>query len=254
MKKVYTSPHRDYRRHAAREDEISFRIMEAESDLWITVVRAADSPALRALAASVLRETRSVIAGWIHGDAEFGHSLTPVTVPESAPDIIRNMADAARLMGVGPMACVAGAVAGAIAKRLAMESPECLVENGGDTMLYSTRERVAALLGNPETGAQLGLVLRPEDFPLSLCASSAFIGHSLSLGKGDLAVARAKDPCLADAAATAYCNMLKKPADVRKAAARAERESQAPEAIDGIFVQCGDAMALWGAMELTPLA
>lgn len=252
MKKIYTSPHRDYRRHAAREDEISFRIMEEESDLWITILRAADSPALRAVARSVLRETRETIAEWIRTQPEFGPSLTPVSVPESAPDIIRAMADAAELMHVGPMACVAGAVAGAVAERLARESPECLVENGGDTMLYSTRERVAALLGTPETGTQLGLVLRPEDFPVSLCASSAFIGHSLSLGKGDLAVIRASSPCLADAAATAYCNMLKKASDVRKTAARAEREAE--KGIDGMFVQCGEAMALWGSMELTPLA
>lgn len=254
MKNVYKSPFRHYRRHAAREDEVSFRAMEEESDLWITVLRASGGEALRAPAQETLRAVRSDIAGWLRACPEFGTSLVPIPVPPSAPVIVRNMGAAAAIMGVGPMACVAGAVAGAVAARLAGESPECLVENGGDAMLYSTRERTAGILSDPEAGVSLGLRLGPEDFPLSLCASSAFIGHSLSLGRGDLAMARSRNPCLADAAATAYCNMLRTARDVEKAVRRARREAEClPEHIAGLFVQCDGAIAVWGEMELTPV-
>lgn len=252
MKQTYTSTIRHYRRAAPHPDEVSFQLVEAESDLWITVLRTADGTALRNLARDTLRGAREVISSWLRADPAFGYSLVPVSVPLSAPELVRRMADAARAMHVGPMACVAGAVAGAVAARLAEESAECIVENGGDTMLYSTRERTAALLSDPAAGTSLGILLRPDDFPLSLCASSAFIGHSLSLGNGDLAVARAADPCLADAAATAYCNTLKTSKDTSRAVKKAERDARRT-GLEGLFVRCGDRMALWGKMELTPV-
>jgi ApbE superfamily uncharacterized protein (UPF0280 family) len=120
------------------------------------------------------------------------------------------------------------------------------VENGGDSMLHSTSDRVVGLLSDPAAGLRLGLALPADDFPLALCASSSFIGHSFSLGKGDLAVVRAKDACLADAAATAFCNLLQGPEDTEKVAEMAA----AQPGIDGLFAQCAGRIAVWGQMEL----
>lgn len=241
---------RAYRRMSPHADERTFQVVAGQSDLWITV--RADSPGdIHSLALDRLTRLRGQISAWMLLDPAFGPSLTPLPVPADAPEIIRRMCAAAEVMGVGPMACVAGGVAALVAEALLPCSSECLVENGGDGMMHSTKDRVAALLADPGQKSKLGLVLKADDFPLSLCASSAHIGHSLSLGNGELAVVRSRDAFLADAAATAFCNMLHGPGDLEKAADRA-RELES-EGVDGVFLQCGGSIAVWGNMELTAL-
>jgi ApbE superfamily uncharacterized protein (UPF0280 family) len=154
-------------------------------------------------------------------------------------------------MNVGPMATVAGAVAALVAGELIRFTPDCLVENGGDSMLHSTRERLVGLLSYPQDGVVIGLRLRPEDFPLSLCASSSFIGHSFSFGCGDLAVVRSRDAFVADAAATAFCNMLQGPNDAGRVAEYAADFAHA--GVDGVFLQCCGQIGVWGNMELEAL-
>jgi ApbE superfamily uncharacterized protein (UPF0280 family) len=158
---------------------------------------------------------------------------------------------AARIMNVGPMATVAGAVAAHVAEALAAHSPDCLVENGGDSMLWSTRERVVALLADPGGKAALGLRIGAGDFPVSLCASSGTFGHSLSFGRGDLAVVRARDACLADAAATAFANLLRREEDAGRVADLASEYER--RGIEGVFLQCGQSIGVWGAVELVAL-
>lgn len=241
---------RGYRRLSPHAGERSFQVVVEQSDLWITV--RADSAALvEALALETVNRLRGQVAAWMLLDPAFGSSLKPLPVPEGGPEIIRRMCEAAAVMDVGPMACVAGGVAALTAGTLLPCSPDCLVENGGDSMLCSTRDRIVGLLAEPGKKSELGLALRVEDFPLSLCASSAHFGHSLSLGNGELAVVRSKDAFLADAAATAFCNMLHGPDDLEKAADRA-RELEG-EGIEGVFFQCGGRIAVWGNMELTAL-
>lgn len=240
---------RGYRPHAAREGESSFQVVLEESDLWITAGRAAvGAPDLREASLAKVRELRGQIRAWTLLDPAFAESLAPVAVPGHAPEVVRRMADAARIMGVGPMAAVAGGIAALTAEALLPWCRECLVENGGDAMLHSTRERVVGLLADPEGKPSLGLRIPAEEFPLSLCASSARFGHSLSLGSGDLAVVRSRDAFLADAAATAFCNMLKSPRDAGMVAEYAS--SFADAGIDGVFLQCGENVGVWGAMEL----
>ena len=79
---------------------------------------------------------------------------------------------------------------------------------------------------------------------MSLCASSGRIGHSLSFGQGDLAVAAARDAALADAAATAFGNMLRTADDVPNVIDRAQRMQS--HGIEGVFAQCGGKVGLWG--------
>jgi Uncharacterized conserved protein len=221
-----------------------------ESDLWITV--SASAPEfIEELALQKVTELRGQIQTWMLLDTEFATSLVPLPDPGNAPEIIRRMYSSSRVMGVGPMACVAGAIAGLTAETLLPLSPDCIVENGGDSMLYSTRERVVAMLSKKGGKARVGVRLLADDFPVSLCASSAFIGHSLSLGHGELAVVRSADPFLADAAATAFCNLLHEPEDTARAAEIAS--GYAGYGIDGVFLQCQGSIAVWGKMELIAL-
>ena len=241
---------RFYRRLSPHAGERSFQLVVEQTDLWITV-RADCAEDLEAIALRRVNEIRSQIQTWITLDPSFGTSLLPVPVPDHAPEVIRRMGAASALMNVGPMATVAGAVAALTAVELVRFTPDCLVENGGDSMLYSTRERVVGLLPDPENGVTVGLRVGVEDFPLSLCASSASIGHSLSFGQGELAVVRSRDAFVADAAATAFCNMLQGPDDAGRVAEYAA--GFAHVGVEGVFLQCGSGIGIWGNMELTAL-
>lgn len=245
-KTPYTA--RAYRALAPRPDEAVFRAVVEESDLWINCGRnyfaaAGDLPDR---VSRKLREVRSIIKAWLRLQPEFGPSLRPVAVPESAPPLIKSMARAGERWRVGPMAAVAGAVAEEVARAFMAEAPDFLVENGGDIFMASTRERVAALLPRPEEAAHVGIRLAAPLFPLAVCSSSSTIGHSLSFGNGELVTVVSRDAALADAAATSLCNRLKTPRDLERIVKEAEAD---PEVI-GLFAQCGGAVGLWGEIEL----
>jgi ApbE superfamily uncharacterized protein (UPF0280 family) len=229
-----------------RQGEVRYQVAMEQTDLL--VVAEAD---LRDEMAAHVALVRGEIKNWILFHPEFAASLTPVEVGEGAPQVVRAMADAAARCGVGPMAAVAGAVAQAVAERFVERSPNIIVENGGDIYLCSTRERVVALLAEPESGARLGLRLAADAFPVSVCSSSGTIGHSLSLGSGDLVAVRARDARFADAAATALGNLLRGPGDIRRVLDRAAE--LAGHGLDGVFAQYDAKIAAWGDMELVAL-
>jgi ApbE superfamily uncharacterized protein (UPF0280 family) len=243
MRKVHTDFYRSYReRCVPRDNEHTFQVVVEETDLRVTCTEDLSLPMLE-----LVTELRGQIKAWIQLQPEFRTSLTPVPVPASAPEIVRRMAAGAAPAGVGPFAAVAGTVAHMVAESFAVRSPDLIVENGGDIFMYSRRERVVGLLPNPQ-GELIGVRVLPEDCPVSLCASSAYIGHSLSLGKGDLAVVRAADGALADACATALCNMLREAKDVERAIRRAK--SMQKIGVQGVFLQCAERIGIWGNMEL----
>lgn len=244
------APARSYRTGTRpRNDECAFQVVVEETDLHIVTTRPLPDEALAAV-----HELRSRLKAFILCRPDFGRSLAPVDVPEASHPVIRAMAGAARICNVGPMAAVAGGMAEHVARALDPLSSEVLVENGGDTYLLSTRDRTIALLADPGGDASLGVRIPVCEFPVSLCASSAAYGHSLSLGRGDLVVARSRSGVFADAAATALCNQLKAEADVEKVleAAQGLARGEGPR-LDGVFVQCGQKMGAWGKMELALL-
>jgi len=103
---------------------------------------------------------------------------------------------------------------------------DVIVENGGDIYLHSQKERIVGILSKPTEGESLGIKIHSGEFPVSICSSSSKIGHSLSFGNGDIAMVRAKNAALADALATAYCNMLKTSKDINKVIERAQKDAQ----------------------------
>lgn len=231
---------------SAREGEVRFQVGVEQTDLLIVAEKD-----LQAEIASFVSQVRGDIKTWIMFHPEFAESLVPVGVPEEAPEIIQAMCRAAEACNVGPMAAVAGAVAQAVGDAFVEQSPNILVENGGDTFIHSTRERVVALLAEPESGAAIGLRLEAGCFPVAVCASSGTIGHSLSLGSGDLVAVRAKDARFADAAATALCNMLQSESDMDRVLKRAQE--LVDSGLDGVFAQFDGKVAAWGELELVAL-
>ncbi|MEG2171915.1 MAG: UPF0280 family protein [Desulfovibrionaceae bacterium] len=244
MKKNYNDTARNYRNFCAqRPGECVFQVVVEETDLHI-VARAH-------LAAGMLAHVgrlRGEITAWTRMHPEFRTSLVPLPMPSTAPEIVCRMIAGSTLVGVGPFAAVAGVIAQMTAEAFVEQSPDIIIENGGDTYIYSTVDRVVGMLPDPESGTLIGIQIAAADCPVSLCASSAHIGHSLSFGQGDLAVVRARDASLADAAATALCNRLHCAADIDTVLRMAE--NLAPQGVEGLFAQCQGRIGLWGRMEL----
>ncbi len=254
----YSSPLRTYRREKApRENEQILQIVREETDLRITFSARADRAAMRDRLMTRAGLLRGELTLWMTLHPEFRHSLLPLPIPDEAPPLIRAMLEAGTRMNVGPFAAVAGAIAQDMAEyahALLLKNGmpgDVIVENGGDVFLISETERVAALLPDPENRSLVGLRLAASDMPLALCSSSGRIGHSLSFGQGDLATVCAQNAALADAAATAYGNMLKSGDSVPLVLHRAEQDQD--RGIKGVFVQCAGRIGIWGGMKLAAL-
>ncbi len=246
-KQVFLSAHRSYREAITpQKGEVTFQIVVEQTDLFVTAGRDLSEPMLE-----LVHSLRGELKNFMLLNPGFRESLRPVPAPDTAPRVAREMARAASLCNVGPMAAVAGTFAQLVADHFAPISPNLIVENGGDIFIHSTRERVVALLGDPASGARLGLRLKKNDFPVSLCASSAFIGPSLSLGQGELVVVRSRSGAFADAAATALANLIDSGDDLDLVLARARK--MAPLGLEGVFAQAGGKLGVWGKMELVAL-
>ena len=243
--RVHRSPFRTYRA-AQQPDLVSFQIVIEETDLWVAARRDLSEPM-----ADLVRGLRGQIRAYAAVHPEFLTSLTPLEAEDRAPEIIRRMCRAGSLTGVGPMAAVAGTVAQMTAERFSAQSPDLLVENGGDTYLLSTRDRHIGILNMPGEDMRLCVPVRAEEFPCSFCASSATIGHSLSFGKADLVVTRSRDASLADAAATALANALTGAAAMNATLDLAR--SWEDIGLEGVFTQCEGKVGVWGKMELAVL-
>jgi len=171
-------------------------------------------------------------------------AFAPVPLPHDAPDIARRMHAAATVVGVGPMAAVAGAVAQKSAEAgIAAGAEEAIVENGGDIYLkLAAPATIGLYAGDAAIGASLALALEPADTPLAICSSSGKMGHSTSLGACDLVAVVAGSAALADAAATHAANAVSEEADVDAALAMLA----AVEGVDGALVAQGDRVGTIG--------
>ena len=163
---------------------------------------------------------------------------------EARPESVERMLRASQATGVGPMAAVAGTFAqlAAEAGREAGDT-EIVVENGGDIYMYLEQPLVLALWVGPDSPFRnLAFTIPAADSPLSVCSSSSKLGHSLSFGECDLFTVFSRDASLADAAATAYCNRIKKSTDLQPAVEELVRIS----GIDGAVAVKDDKLAIAG--------
>lgn len=231
-------------------DLVHYRVAVKETDLYIGVRKESYRPALVLRTEELVRQWRQQLEEYIASDPGFVTSLVPYPVPEDAPPLVRTMAEAAALAGVGPMAAVAGAIAQAVGSQLARFSRDVIVENGGDIYLRSQKIRlVAVYAGSSPFSNRLALEIRPEISPLGICTSSGTVGHSLSFGRADAVVILARCAALADAVATAAGNIVKTPDDL----VRAVEFACAVEGVYGALAIIGDKMAAKGQIKLRPL-
>ncbi|MGQ9632461.1 MAG: UPF0280 family protein [bacterium] len=220
----------------------TFSVAVRETDLLIRATRELGREALAAVV-----KYRNQIEGYIAGHPDFVDALRPLPVETGAPPIVRDMAKAGELAGVGPMAAVAGAIAEYVGRDLLPLSREVVVENGGDIFIKSERRRMVGIYAgaSPFTG-KLAMEIEPEDTPLGICTSSGTVGHSLSFGQADAVVIVSRSAALADAAATAVGNSVKGKEGIEAGLARA-REI---EGVRGSLIIVGNRLGAWGEIKL----
>ena len=236
---------RTYRHWIKHSDLVSFNVTVKETDLQIQAPRNLKAKALRAVV-----KYRTPLEEYIESHPLFFSSLEPCSVEEDAPAIVRDMAQAAQIVGVGPMAAVAGAVAEAVGKDLLAYAPEIIVENGGDIFMKISKTRLIGIYADksPLTG-KIALEISPEETPLGICTSSGTVGHSFSLGTADAVIVLSHSTALADAAATAIGNTIKTTEDF----ATAIEQAQAIDGLAGVVIIKGDKVGLWGKVRIISL-
>lgn len=236
---------RTYRHWIHDTSLIAFTVTVKETDLYIRARSHLEAEAL----ASILRH-RTPLEEYIASHPLFLHSLEPITVEETAPQIVKEMAAAGEKAGVGPMAAVAGAIAEAVGRDLLAFTSEVIVENGGDIFLKISRARLVGIYAgdSPLTG-KVALKILPRETPLGICTSSGTVGHSLSFGAADAAIAIAPSAALADAAATAIGNRVKSVEDMPRAL---EWAQTVPGLLGAVIIK-NDRLGAWGKVRLVPV-
>ncbi|MCK4262999.1 MAG: UPF0280 family protein [Dehalococcoidia bacterium] len=236
---------RDYRHWIGNSDLVPFKVLVKQTDLHIQARRSLKDKALK----SVLKHRASLEEYVLHHPL-FLTTLEPYEVEQAAPVIVKRMAEASQLACVGPMAAVAGAIAEMVGTDLLRFTPEVIVENGGDIFLRILKKRVVGIYaGQSRVTGNLALEIKPQDTPLGICASSASVGHSLSLGTADAVIALSPSAPLADALATAVGNMIGDTGDIPKTLEKAKRMPQ----LCGLVIVKGDTIGAWGKVRLVSL-
>jgi uncharacterized protein len=236
---------RFYRTRTAAAEWVSFTVRVKESDLWIRARKDLSREAYE-----ILYQMRYPVETYIRQHPEFRETLVPLGPDPLAPALIREMLQAGRQAGVGPMAAVAGAIAEGVGRALQTWSPEIIVENGGDLFLACREPLTVGLYaGKSPLSGRIGVALPPYPEGVGLCTSSGTVGHSWSFGRADAVTVLAASATLADAAATAVGNGVRTARDIPAALERA----QALPGIEGVLVVKGDQMGVWGRLEIVGL-
>jgi len=235
---------RFYRDWTKDRDLVSFSVVEKETDLYIRANRNLRRKALRAIL-----KYRSSLEKYIEHHPGFLYALKPLSVEDDAPLIVKEMAEAGRKAGVGPMASVAGAIAELVGKELLPFSSEIIVENSGDIFLKIAKRRIVGVYaGNSPFSRRIGLEIHPEETPLGICASSGTVGHSLSFGKADACIILSPSAALADAVATATGNLIKEKEDIPKGIEFAK----SIEGVKGVVIIKEERLGAWGEVKIIP--
>jgi ApbE superfamily uncharacterized protein (UPF0280 family) len=236
---------RTYRERVIARDLVSFHVAIKETDLWVSADRMLEKETR-----DLIIDYRHQLESYIQSHPQFLTTLKPYHQDPYAPPIVKEMIEATRDIGVGPMASVAGAIAEFVAKELLQVTDQVIVENGGDIFLNVHRPvTVAVFAGESPLSEKIGVIIPVRQMPLGVCSSSGTVGHSLSFGRADVVSVLSSSASFADGAATALGNRIKTKADLERVATWADQ-------IKGIFgglVIMGERMAVWGDIELAEL-
>jgi ApbE superfamily uncharacterized protein (UPF0280 family) len=237
---------RTYRHWVKDKNLVAFNVVVKETDLYIRATTNLKRKALK-----LVLKYRDTLERYIEHHPSFLTSLEPVSVGDDAPQLVIEMAEAARKVGVGPMAAVAGAIAKFVGSELLAFSPEVIVENGGDIYLKSLGKRLIGIYAgkSPLTG-RVGLEIEGQDTPMGICTSSGTVGHSLSYGQADAVIVLSPSTVLADAAATAIGNRISQPSDIPSGIEFARRI----DGLKGVIIIHNEQVGVWGEVKLCEMS
>jgi ApbE superfamily uncharacterized protein (UPF0280 family) len=168
----------------------------------------ADTQAGITAAKDSLKQNRQQLEAYIKTNPIFFHTFEPVPAP-AEPVVAKLMAEAAEKANVGPMAAVAGVLADLAVKDMLSAGCEvAVVENGGEiSAVANVPIDVAVSAGDEPLSKRFGF--RLTEFPIGVATSSGRFSHAFSFGDAEAAIVFCKNAGLADAAATAVCNVVK---------------------------------------------
>ncbi|ADG13711.1 ApbE family lipoprotein [Methanocaldococcus infernus ME] len=212
------------------------RVIIKETNL---LVKLKDQRYFKFVEENVIR-LRAELEHYILKNPYFLTSLTPIYV-EEAPEIIKLMSLSSIKANVGPMASVAGAIAELSIRDVPTEA---IADNGGDIALKTKKAIVGLYSGSSPISGEIGFLIKNKKF-YGVCTSSATVGHSISFGNADSVTVFAKSPALADASATAICNVTigkDKEEMIQRGLERADNI----EGIDGVFIVVGELVGVKG--------
>lgn len=222
----------------------SLHLTFKQTDIWLNT----DGKPDRQQAEMFLKEAYHDIEKYIACDKEFLLSLHPCKVPETAPDIIKEMSRYSMEADVGPMAGVAGAIAEYLGRRLSLKHRLIFCNNGGDIYYKACREQSIFLCAPGSPFHNMIKIRVPSAIDgKGLCTSSGILGHSINMGRAYAVSILAKNACLADVWATAVSNQIKSHLDLENVLKWCiEKES-----IEGVIVLVDNYLGAWGAISLS---
>ena len=240
-----TYEERTYRKSVKAKDLVSFHVAIKETDLWISADRKLEKETK-----DLVFNYRHQLETYIKSHPDFLTSLQPYPEDPFAPPIVKDMIQFTRVIGVGPMASVAGAIAQFVAGGLLELTDQVIVENGGDVFLKANRPVTVSLFaGSSPLSEKIGLKIPKRHMPLGVCSSSGTVGHSFSAGGCDVVCILSPSAVLADGAATALGNRINRKADLENIAGWSSKV----KGVLGGLVIMGERMATWGDIELVGL-
>ena len=230
-------------RNWVSSDLVSFTVRDGQTDIFISAEKNLKDDTER-----FVKRYRAHIADYIEKNPQFEKSLTPLPEDKHAPEIIKAMLKASAAVGVGPMAAVAGAISEFVGRDLLKLTHQVILENGGDLFIKTDKTRnIGIYAGDSPLSGKIAIKIKPGSRSLGLCTSSGTVGHSLSFGNADAVSVIAASASLADACATAVCNMVRKKEDIEKALSFAKNV----EGVIGCVVIYKDNMGTIGDVEFS---
>lgn len=234
---------RDYRNRMKSEDLVSYKIYRLETDLFVST-----DIDLMETTKRLVNKYRTEIEVYAKINPDFITSLKPIIINESVPSIVSHMSSVAQRGGVGPMAAVAGAISQYVGQHLMDYSENVIIENGGDLFIKTNITRkIRIFAGDSLFSNKLNLIISPDETPLGICTSSGTIGHSFSYGKADAVVVVSEDTLLADACATATCNIIQGKDDINKGIEFIKTIND----IKGCIIIKDDKLGIWGDIRIS---
>ena len=238
---------RVYRKLVTQEGLVSTHVQIEETDLHILAEHTVTD-----LVTDLVLQYRAQLESYIVKNPQFCASLDPLSTDKITPPLVRDMLNAGKQAGVGPMAAVAGSIAEYVGKALVASGlSEVMVENGGDIFLQRSRDcSVAIFAGESPLSYKVGVKISASCMPIGICTSSGTVGHSFSMGEADSVTVLSKSTPLADAAATRLGNEVGQADNGTDGIENALEVARSIKGVLGAVVICGETMGAMGDVEL----